>query len=153
VHHTPVHHTPVHHAPVHPLPAMHLSTSQYVGIARRDAINAGIPPDYFVRQIQQESSFNPNAVSSAGAIGIAQFEPSTAAGLGLNPHDPIASLNTAAHYMASQAHSYGGDYAKALAAYNAGPGAVNRAVTVGGTNWLTHMPAETQNYVHKIMGQ
>jgi len=60
---------------------MPLPTSQYVAIARQDAINAGISPDYFVRQINAESGFNPRAVSPSGAIGIAQFIPSTAASL------------------------------------------------------------------------
>ncbi|HKV01676.1 MAG TPA: transglycosylase SLT domain-containing protein, partial [Ktedonobacteraceae bacterium] len=61
-------------------PFITLPRSQYVAIAQQDAIAAGIPPDYFVRQINTESGFNPNAVSPAGAVGIAQFLPSTAAG-------------------------------------------------------------------------
>jgi soluble lytic murein transglycosylase-like protein len=129
-----------------------LPASDYVAIARQAAASAGIPQDYFVRQINQESGFNPNARSSAGAVGIAQFEPSTAAGLGINPYDPIASLYGAARYMARLDNSYGGDYAKALAAYNAGPPAVTRAVNSGGANWLAYMPAETQRYVRAIMG-
>jgi soluble lytic murein transglycosylase-like protein len=129
-----------------------LPASDYVAIARQAAASAGIPQDYFVRQINQESGFNPNARSSAGAVGIAQFEPSTAAGLGINPYDPIASLYGAARYMARLDNSYGGDYAKALAAYNAGPPAVTRAVNSGGANWLAYMPAETQHYVRAIMG-
>ena len=129
-----------------------LPASDYVAIARQAAASAGIPQDYFVRQINQESGFNPNARSPAGAVGIAQFEPSTAAGLGINPYDPIASLYGAARYMARLDNSYGGDYAKALAAYNAGPPAVTRAVNSGGANWLAYMPAETQRYVHAIMG-
>ncbi len=54
--------------------------------------------------------------------------------------------------MASLSAQFGGDYAKALAAYNAGAGAVNAAVAQGGANWLSYMPAETQNYVAIIMG-
>ncbi len=129
-----------------------LPASDYVAIARQAAASAGIPQDYFVRQINQESGFNPNARSPAGAVGIAQFEPSTAAGLGIDPYDPIASLYGAARYMARLDNSYDGDYAKALAAYNAGPPAVTRAVNNGGANWLAYMPAETQRYVHAIMG-
>lgn len=129
-----------------------LPASDYVVIARQAANSAGIPPNYFVLQIRQESNFDPNAVSPAGAVGIAQFIPSTAAGLGINPYDPISSLYGAARYMASLDQSYSGDYAKALAAYNAGPPAVTRAVNSGGANWLAYMPAETQNYVHAIMG-
>jgi soluble lytic murein transglycosylase-like protein len=129
-----------------------LLISDYVVIARQAANSAGIPPNYFVLQIRQESNFNPNAVSPAGAVGIAQFLPSTAATLGVNPYDPISSLYGAARYMASLDKSCSGDYAKALAAYNAGPPAVTRAVNSGGANWLAYMPAETQNYVHTIMG-
>jgi len=129
-----------------------LPKSDYVAIARQAAVSAGIPQDYFVRQINQESGFNPNAVSSAGAIGIAQFIPSTAAGLGINPYDPVASLYGAARYMARLAKSYNGDYAKALGAYNAGPPAVTRAINSGGANWLAYMPLETQRYVHAIVG-
>jgi hypothetical protein len=132
---------------------MPLPTSQYVAIAQQDALNAGISPTYFVRQINQESGFNPNAVSPAGAVGIAQFLPSTAAGLGINPWDPLQALSAAAHMMASYANKYGGDYAKALAAYNAGDGTVQYAInTCGPISWMNCLPAETQNYIHTIMG-
>ncbi|GAC1426119.1 MAG: hypothetical protein PVS3B3_20090 [Ktedonobacteraceae bacterium] len=133
-------------------PPITLPTSQYVAIARQDAINAGIPPDYFVRQIYAESGFNPNASSPAGAVGIAQFEPGTAAGLGINPYDPVQALSGAARLMASYAIQYNGDYAKALAAYNAGGGNLDYAVRTCGANWLHCVPAETQNYIFKIMG-
>jgi soluble lytic murein transglycosylase-like protein len=53
--------------------------------------------------------------------------------------------------MASLSAQFGGDYAKALAAYNAGAGAVQSAVAAAGGNWLSHMPAETRNYVAIIM--
>jgi soluble lytic murein transglycosylase-like protein len=129
-----------------------LPSSDYVAIARQAAASAGIPQKYFVYQINEESGFNPYARSWAGAVGIAQFEPSTAAGLDINPYDPVASLYGAANYMASLDKSYNGDYAKALAAYNAGPSAVTRATNRGGTNWLAYVPLETQRYVHAIMG-
>ena len=133
-------------------PTITLPTSQYVAIAQQDAINVGIPPDYFVRQIYAESSFDPNASSPAGAVGIAQFEPGTAAGLGINPYDPVQALSGAARLMASYAIQYNGDYAKALAAYNAGGGNVDYAVSTCGAGWLNCVPAETQNYIYKIMG-
>ncbi len=126
--------------------------SQYVAIAQQDAIAAGIPADYFVRQIEQESGFNPNSVSPAGAVGIAQFLPGTAAGLGINPWDPIQALRGAARLMANYAHQYGGDYAKALAAYNGGSGTVQYAVNNCGANWLNCLPGETQHYIYIIMG-
>src|SRR5207237_5279220 len=114
-------------------PGITLPTSEYVAIARQDAIDAGISPDYFVRQIYLESGFNPNAQSGVGAEGIAQFMPGTARGLGINPWDPIAALKAAAQMMANSAHQYGGDYAKALAAYNAGSGTVKQAVNACGS--------------------
>ena len=134
------------------LPLMTLATSQYIAVAEQDATAVGIPPAYFVRQIQQESGFNPNAVSPAGAVGIAQFEPGTAAGLGINPWDPIQSLKGAATLMANYARQYGGDYAKALAAYNGGSGTVQSAVNNCGANWLNCLPGETRHYIYVIMG-
>ena len=134
------------------LPPMTLPKSQYVAIAQQDAVAVGIPPDYFARQIEQESGFNPNSVSPAGAIGIAQFLPSTAAGLGINPWDPIQALQGAARLMANYARQYGGDYAKALAAYNGGSGTVQSAVNNCGASWLNCLPGETRHYIYIIMG-
>jgi hypothetical protein len=133
------------------LPPMHIPNSPYVAIAQQDATNAGIPPVYFVRQINQESGFNPSAVSVTDAEGIAQFEPGTAAGLGIDPFDPVQALRAAAQLM-SRYNSLYGDYAKALGAYNAGSGTVQGAVNACGVNWLSCMPAQTQNYVYVIMG-
>jgi len=124
----------------------------FVSLARQDALNVGFSPNVFVRQINQESGFNPSAISPAGALGIAQFEPATAASLGVNPWDPVQSLQGASRLMASYVRQFGGDIAKALAAYNAGPGAVQRAVMLGGTNWRAFLPAETQNYIRVILG-
>ena len=128
-------------------------SSQYVALAEQDAANAGIDPQMFVRQINQESGFNPNAKSPAGAEGIAQFEPKTAAGLGVNPWDPVAALKAAANLMASYIQSYGGDEAMALAAYNGGTGTVTTALDrCGVASWQQCLPAETQNYIHVILG-
>lgn len=124
----------------------------YVAVARQAAIEARLDPACFVRQINQESGFNPAALSPAGAIGIAQFMPATAAGLGFDPHDPIASLHAAAHLMASYVHQYG-SLRLALAAYNAGPATVSYALWKGGpSHWLAWVPAETQHYVSIIVG-
>lgn len=132
------------------LPAGLSPTAPYVQEAWMDAEDAGIAPGYFVRQIQQESNFNPNAVSSAGAIGIAQFLPSTAAGLGFDPHDPHVSLAMAAEVMAQKQTQYG-NYAQALAAYNAGDGALQHALARCGSGWLDCLPTETQQYVTVIL--
>ena len=124
----------------------------YVTLAERDASAAGIDPTLFVRQINQESGFSPTAVSSAGAIGIAQFMPDTASGLGIDPWDPIQSLWGAAQLMARYDHNYGGNYAMALAAYNGGTGTLAYATRTCGIWWRSCLPAETQRYIADIMG-
>lgn len=135
------------------LPAGLNFNQPYIQLAWDDAQKWGLPPGYFVRQIQQESGFRPRVVSSAGAIGIAQFMPSTAAGIGVNPWDPVQSLNAAAQYMATKLKYYGGDYRKALASYNAGSGRVQYGVdTCGQAKWLECMSGETQHYVQVIYG-
>jgi hypothetical protein len=115
--------------------------ANYRAAARRAARRYGLDPRVFVRQIQQESGFDPSAVSPAGATGIAQIMPATARGWGVNPRDPIASLNAAAKNMARYVKQYG-SYENALRAYNAGPGAIQASKGY----------AETNNYVRTILG-
>lgn len=131
-----------------------LSSGPYVTLARTAAMKAGYPPDLFVRQIQVESGFNPRAVSPAGAIGIAQFMPATAQGLGIDPWNPQDALMGAARLMASYTRQYQGDYAKALAAYNAGTGGVAAAIATCSRQalpWQQCLPAETQRYLAQIL--
>jgi soluble lytic murein transglycosylase-like protein len=113
-----------------------------------DAANAhGLPPDFLAATLLQESAYDPNALSSAGAIGIAQFMPETAAGAGVDPYDPFDSIEGAAALLGGYAGAYAGRYADpytaALAAYNAGPLAVEH---YGG---IPPYP-ETQQYVALI---
>jgi soluble lytic murein transglycosylase-like protein len=119
-------------------------------MARQDAIDNGIDPTLFERQINQESGFNPDAISSAGAIGIAQIMSSTASEWNVNPHDPVASLSAAAKAMAWYYHHYG-SYAKALSAYNGGSSKLNYCIA-NYSDWLSCMPGETQRYVAAIGG-
>lgn len=131
------------------------STGIYRDMAVQYAQQYGINSDIFVRQIQQESGFHPDAVSPAGAIGIAQFMPETAASMGVDPWDVESSLDGAARLDRSYLDRYSGDYAKALAAYNAGAATrhgVDRAVDQCGDSWLSCMPAQTRNYVRIILG-
>jgi Transglycosylase SLT domain len=93
--------------------------------------------------IGQESGFNPRALSPMGAIGLGQLMPGTARGLGVNPHDPIQNLVGAARYLQKAKHSFG-SWKLALAAYNAGFGAVSKYKGVPPYK-------ETQNYVRNIM--
>jgi hypothetical protein len=122
----------------------------YSELAASYARRYGLDPEIFVRQMVQESGLNPDAVSPKGAVGIAQIMPDTARdpGFGIepisDPRDPEEALRFGAEYMRAMLDRYG-DYGLALAAYNAGPGAVDKA---GG------IPAfqETQNYVANILG-
>jgi len=129
-----------------------VADTSYQNIARQAAAKYGINSRLFVRQIQQESGFNPRAYSPAGAEGIAQFMPATARAMGVNPWNPTSALYGGARLMSQLNKQFGGNYAKALAAYNAGSGAVQYATRRGGSNWLTWTPAETQHYVRVIMG-
>lgn len=105
------------------------------------------------RMFMQESGFNPDAVSRRGAAGIAQIMPGTASdpGFGVDPitdeerYDPEASIRFGAQYLRAMLDRYDGDYARALAAYNAGYGAVDEA---GGVPEFE----ETQTYVRNILG-
>jgi soluble lytic murein transglycosylase-like protein len=109
------------------------------------AAKYGIDPAVLKGLIKQESGFNPSAGSSAGAQGLTQLMPGTASSLGVTDlHDPAQSIDGGAHYLKMQLDRFGGDYSKALAAYNAGPGAVQR---YGGVPPYS----ETQNYVKNVL--
>lgn len=82
----------------------------------------GIPEALFLRLVNQESRWNPNARSHKGAMGLAQLMPGTAAKLGVNPRDPVQNLEGGARYLRMMYNQFG-DWRLALAAYNAGPGA------------------------------
>lgn len=104
----------------------------------------GIKPEIAIAQIWQESRFNPNARSPVGAAGIAQFMPGTAREYGVNVRDVDSSLDGYGRFMKKLLRMFGGDYPKALAGYNAGPGRVQKA---GGVPRIK----ETQTYVRNIM--
>jgi soluble lytic murein transglycosylase-like protein len=94
----------------------------------------------------QESRFNHAAVSPKGARGVMQLLPKTASDLGVDPGDLRGNIDGGAAYLAQQLRRYGGDLRLALAAYNAGPGAVDR---YGGVPPY----AETQTYVRAILAR
>jgi soluble lytic murein transglycosylase-like protein len=99
--------------------------------ATADAARANsLPPEFLAATLLQESAYDPQALSSAGAIGIAQFMPETADAVGVDPYDPFASIDAAASLLGAYATAYASRYADpytaALAAYNAGPLAVAR---------------------------
>ena len=107
----------------------------------------GIDPALLKGLVSQESGFNPNAHSGAGAVGLTQLMPATASALGVtNPLDPAQSLQGGAKYLREQLDRFGGDEKLALAAYNAGPGAVQK---FGGVPPYR----ETQNYVNSVLSK
>ena len=112
--------------------------------ARQTARRHGVPEDLFLRLVQRESGWNPGAVSHKGAIGLAQLMPGTAKRLRVDPNDPVQNLDGGARYLAQQYKRFG-DWRLALAAYNAGPGAVEKH---GGIPPYK----ETTAYVAWIMG-
>lgn len=120
----------------------HMDT--FLASAKDAARRHKVPENLFLRLIQQESAWNKNARSPVGAIGLAQLMPATARELGVNPNDPHDNLEGGARYLREQFVRFG-DWRLALAAYNAGPGAVNK---YGGVPPYK----ETQNYVRKILG-
>ena len=117
----------------------------YRGQAARIAQAYGLDPNLFGRVIGAESNWNPEAVSPAGAIGLGQLMPATAAELGVDPRDPIQNMEGSARYLRQMLDRFGGDERLALAAYNAGPGRVEE---YGG---VPPFP-ETQNYLNRIFG-
>jgi soluble lytic murein transglycosylase-like protein len=109
---------------------------------RAEAERQGVNPDLVRAVVRQESGGRSDAVSSAGAIGLMQLMPGTARELGVNPHDPAQNLAGGVRYLKEMAARFG-NLDEALAAYNAGPGAVQR---FGGIPPYR----ETQDYVRRI---
>lgn len=109
----------------------------------------GIPNNYLAKLLNAESAFRPDIItgqkrSSTGATGIAQFMPATAAELGVNPVDPMQSIDAAGRYL-NQLYARFGNWTEAIAAYNWGQGNVQK-------KGLANAPQETIDYVQKIAG-
>lgn len=114
-------------------------------LADQAATRHGVEPDLFAALIQAESGFNPTARSRAGAMGLTQLMPGTAEELGVNdPFDPVQNLNGGARYLRQMLDRFDGDLPRALAAYNAGPNAVDRHRGIPPYR-------ETQNYVRRVL--
>jgi soluble lytic murein transglycosylase-like protein len=118
----------------------------YAAKVQELAARFDLSPALIEAVVWQESRWRAQAVSSAGARGLAQLMPGTAREMGVDPDDPFANLEGGARYLREQLDRFGGDVEKALAAYNAGPG---RVIAADG------IPAirETQNYVASVMGR
>jgi len=113
-------------------------------ILRDASRRAGLPTAFVESVARVESAMRPEAVSPKGAVGVMQLMPSTARALAADPRDPAQNIDAGARLLRDLLIKYGGDVVKALSAYNAGAGAVER---------YRGMPpfAETQNYVDKVI--
>ena len=122
-------------------------TDQFCRALKEAAEESGIPVPFFARLLWQESRFKSNEVSQAGAQGVAQFMPETAAEVGLDdPFDPIKALPASAKFLRKLRDDFG-NLGLAAAAYNAGPGRIQK--------WLakeSDLPRETRDYVRIITG-
>jgi soluble lytic murein transglycosylase-like protein len=116
-----------------------------------EAQRQGVNPSLALEVARAESSLNPNAVGDDGqSIGLFQLQQSTAAQLGVDPFDVAQNISGGIMYLRQLLAQFG-DPAKAVAAYNCGPGCVSNAIASYGANWFVGIPSSTQGYVNKIL--
>lgn len=139
---------PTHAAADPPRSPKLVTVGRVCDLIEAEALSHGLPREFLARLIWKESRFDPDAVSPAGAEGIAQFMPATAARRGLgDPYDVDEAIPASARYLAELRTGFG-NLGLAAAAYNAGENRVARWLSGGG-----FLPLETENYVLDIMGE
>ena len=129
--------------------------TEFDPIIEQSAYKYGISPSLIKAVIDSESSFDPNAVSAAGAKGLMQLMDATAKGLGVtNAFDPVQNIDGGTRFLSYLLNKYDGNVKAALAAYNAGPGRVDRTGIRTDADFEAHLdklPSETQRYVGKVL--
>lgn len=121
--------------------------AQYDSAIQFAAKEFGVDPDILHGIAYAESRYNPKAVSPKGAQGMMQFMPDTAKRFGIDPSDPEQAIFGAAQYLKENLDKFGGDYGKAVAAYNWGE---NRKEYEQG-DWVKKLPKETDSYVENVL--
>jgi soluble lytic murein transglycosylase-like protein len=140
----------VHGTPSEWVEALPSEGRQWVDEIESAARDAGLDPRLLAAVVWAESDFHADAVSSAGAIGLAQLMPGTAELLGVDPFDPAENLQGGAEFLAFTIERFG-SVELGLAAYNAGPG---RVAEYGGAPPVTHRYIETVlGYYHRLGGK
>jgi soluble lytic murein transglycosylase-like protein len=125
-------------------------TADVLALLNAAAARYNVPPALAIAVANQESGgnqFNSSGgvlTSSAGAMGVMQLEPATAAGLGVDPTDTAQNIDGGVRYLSQLLNQFNGDQSLALAAYNWGPGNISK-------NGLNNWPTETVNYVSSIL--
>lgn len=128
-----------------PQSSAQIPPAQIDALVQQNSAQWGVDPDLVRAVMANESGFNPNATSSTGAQGLMQLMPETAASLGVtNAYDPEQNVWGGTRYLRSMLDRFGGDMTKAVAAYNAGPNAVESHNGVPPY-------AETQSYVENVL--
>lgn len=133
-----------------------LNVTDYDQLIRQSSAQYGVDPDLIHAVIQTESGYKSDAMSHSGAKGLMQLMDTTAASLGVkNSYDPQENINGGTKFLGLLLQKYDGNERVALAAYNAGPGRIDRLGISNDEQIQEHyseLPKETQNYIRKVMG-